>query len=539
MKKTLLAAVVTISLIGLQITGYSQAPTLGSCSEFAIFTSNGAVVNSGISQITGNVGTNSGSSTGFGNVNGGMHDNDLVSAQASADLLIAYNQLNSTIPLFFPSPLLGNGDTLNASIYETAGATTLNGNLYLDAQSNANAVFIIRVQGPLSTAANSKVILINGALACNVYWKIEGLVSMASGTAMCGTVVANNAAISTNANDTIEGRLLSTSGAITIDGTMVYTPIGCGSPVLTGPSAPPLGSAECYAIFSGNGAVTNAGVSMVTGDVGTNVGLTTGFQAINVTGTIHPIPDGSTAACASDLLLAYNYLNTLPHDIELLYPAQFGNNLVLTPHTYLLSSATTFTDTLYLNALGNPNAVFVIKIDGALGTSTFSKVILVNNAQAVNVYWLVNGAVSINDYSEFKGTIVGNNGAVNLATGVNLDGRALTTDGNLITSAVTVIMPPGCNVNGMSDNQPTPEMAVSIYPNPFSTSSVLTLQIAPEIKSCTLRIFTALGEEVMVRNISNPVTIVPTEHLAPGSYLYTIYDTEQNVIQSGLLIALN
>ena len=46
-----------------------------------------------------------------------MHDNNGASAQCAADLLIAYNQLNSTVPTFFPAPLLGNGDTLIAGVY--------------------------------------------------------------------------------------------------------------------------------------------------------------------------------------------------------------------------------------------------------------------------------------------------------------------------------------------------------------------------------------------------------------------------------------
>src|SRR4029077_6042888 len=113
---------------------------------------------------------------------------------------------------------------------------------------------------------------------------------------------------------------------------------------------------------SSDGAVSNSGVTHVTGDIGSNNGSATGYNPLFVTGTVHVIPDGSTAQCASDLLTAYNYVNTLPYDIQLLYPAQFGNNLVLTPHTYRMNSATTFTDTVYLNAEGNPNAVFVFQI---------------------------------------------------------------------------------------------------------------------------------------------------------------------------------
>ncbi len=444
MKSKLLFIISTLALFTFPNVNFGQVINLGTAADFVLFSTVGAVSNTGITHLTGNVGTNNGSSTGFGNVDGGMHDNDLVSGQCAADLLIAYNQLNATIPTFFPAPLLGNGQTLIPGVYEISGATTMNLDLTLDAQGNPNAVFIIRILGPLSTNANSKVKLINNALACNVYWQVEGLVSMASGTTMRGTVIANNAAISMNTGDTLEGRVLSTAGAVTVDGILAYTPIGCGSPVLTGPLEPNLVSVECYALFSSSGPVTNSGTTYVTGDVGTNSGLTTGFNPLFVAGMIHPIPDGSTAAASTDLLNAYNYLNLLPSDIELLYPAQFGGNLVLTPHKYIMNGAVTFTDTVYLNAQGNANAVFVIHTFGAFSTSTYSKVILINGTQVENVYWVVDGALDINDYSDFKGTIICNNGAMDLNTGVTLEGRALTTTGALNTTAITVTMPIGC-----------------------------------------------------------------------------------------------
>lgn len=444
MKKKLLRVITAVSLLSFPILSFAQAPNLGTAASFVLFTSTGAVTNTGNSQLTGNVGTNSGSSTGFGNVNGVMHDNDGATNQAASDLLIAYNQLNTAVPAFFPAPLLGNGDTLNAGVYKISAPTVLSGNLTLNAQGNANAVFIFQIQAAFSVNALSKIKLINGAKACNVFWKVEGMVSIAAATSFKGTIVANNAAINLSTNDTLEGRALSTSGAVTLNGVLAYTPIGCGSPTLTGPAAPNLGTAVCYAIFSGNGSVTNSGVSRVRGNIGTNVGLTTGFNPLYVNGTIHPIPDGSTAACAADLLNAYNYLNTLPKDIELLYPAQFGNNLVLTPHTYLMNAATAFNGTVFLNAQGNANAVFVIKINGALTTSTFSKVKLINGTQAKNVFWKIEGAVNINDYSSFSGTIVANNAAINLATGDTIIGRAMTTNGAVSTSSIVDTITEGC-----------------------------------------------------------------------------------------------
>jgi hypothetical protein len=461
MKTQFLNVLTAVILLMIPILSFAQAPPLGTAAQFVLFSTVGAVGNTGISQVTGNVGTNSGAITGFGNVNGVMLTSNGATAQCAADLLIAYNQLNSTVPNFFPAPLLGNGQILNAGVYSISGAATLNLDLILNGQGNPGAVFIFKIQGPFSTGANSKVKLINGALACNVFWKVEGLVSMAAGTFMRGTVIANNAAINMSIGDTLEGRALSTTGAVNVNGILAYTPIGCGSPVLTGPAAPALGTTQCYALLSASGPVSNAGVTHATGDIGTNVGLTTGFNPLFVTGTIHPIPDASTAQAAADLGIAYTYLNTLPVDIELLYPAQFGNDFVLTPHTYLLNAATVFTGNLYLNAQGNANAVFVIKINGALSTSTYSKVLFLNGTLAKNVYWKVDGAVSINDYSEFKGTIVCNNGAMLLATGVTLEGRALTTTGALGTTAITATMPPGCGgtLSPSISSQPTNQIA--------------------------------------------------------------------------------
>jgi len=530
MKAQLHIYILVALLLAIPFTNYAQAPDLGTAADFVLFSSVGAVTNTGISHITGNVGSNSGSSTGFGNVNGQMHDGGPSSAQCNADLFAAYNELDAAIPGFFPSNLLGGGASLNAGVYFIGEAATLSGNLTLNAQNNPNAVFIFQIEGAFSADANSKVKLINGAKACNVFWKVEGMVSIATGTTMRGTIIANNAAIEMNTGDTLEGRAMSTSGAVTVDGVLAHTPIGCGSPVLTGPTAPDLGSTECYAIFSASGAVSNSGITYVTGDVGTNVGLTTGYNAAYVTGTIHPIPDASTAQAAADLTVAYNYLNNLDYDINLLYPAQFGNNLVLTPHTYLLDAATVFTGTLYLNAQGNADAVFVIKMNGALSTSTYATVVLTNGAQAKNVYWKIEGAVSINDYSDFSGTIVVNNGALGaINTGVVLNGRALTTTGALTTTAVIVEVPDLCAIAvGIDDVDVDEEML--FYPNPFMNS--ITVSVA---EPSELKVFNQLGSLVLSMNLNLTATTIGMD-LPSGVYFYQLM-SKNGVIQAGKLIS--
>lgn len=431
------------ALICLNNSLIAQVINLGTAADFVLFTTNGAITNTGITHLTGHVGSNVCGSTGFGNVDGVMHDQDPASAAATVDINAAYLQLDAAVPAFFPGISLGAGQTLNAGVYSIPAAATLNGTLNFDAQGNPNAQFIIQIEGTLGVGSGAQVVLLNGAQACRVYWKIEGQVSVAANVTLRGTIVANNAAIQMNAGDSLEGRALSINGAIGVDAIVSYTPLGCLAPILTGPGNPIMGTTECFVLFSGIGPVTNVGVTTVTGDVGTNSGLTTGFNPLFVTGTIHPVPDGATAQCGTDFTTIYNNLTALPYDIELLYPAQFGNNLVLTPHVYLMNGAVTLTNILYLNAQGNADAVFVFQINGAFGTSTFSNVILQNGAQAKNVYWVINGATSISDFSIFNGTLI-SQGAIDLMNGVTLYGRALTGVGAISTFAIDAIMPTSC-----------------------------------------------------------------------------------------------
>jgi hypothetical protein len=515
----------------LRTYSFGQAPNLGAAADFVLFSSIGAVGNTGASHLTGNVGTNDGSSTGFGNVDGGMHDADGVSAQAATDLLALYNNLNGTTANFSIAPALGNGDTLVAGVYAIAAASTLNLDLILDGRNNPNAIFIFKIAGSLSVAANAKVKLINGAQACNVFWKVEGLVSISTGVFMRGNIIANNAAISMSSSDTLQGRALAIAGAVSVDGILAYIPTGCGRPILTGAVAPNLGSAGCFALLSGNGPLSNTGVSNISGDVGTNVGLTTGFNPLNVTGQVHPIPNGITAAAATDLGLAYTYLNLLPANIELLYPADFGAKLVLTANTYVMNGAVNFVDTVYLHAHGNANAVFVIKVYGAFSAASQSAVVLLGGAQAKNVYWLVGGAVELNDYANFVGTIVCNNGAIDLKTGVTLQGRALTTVGALTTAAINTTLALSCVPSAVENF--AQQNNLSIYPNPFNSS--INIQLQPTQK-VDFALYNALGVAVLRQTLQAENNQIDTQHLPTGAYFYILSDG-QNILQSGKLIS--
>ncbi|MFC2086889.1 ice-binding family protein [Bacteroidota bacterium] len=544
MKTQLLNVLTAVMLLLIPVINFAQAPPLGTAADFVLFTSVGAMQNVGTYQyltlLTGDVGTNSGSNTNFGNVNGVMHAGDGESSQCAIDVLAAYNFLAAANPdSTIVNPVLGNDSTFKAGTYLLPGAASLDLSLTLDAQGDPNAVFIFKMPaGPpvyaFSTSANAQVKLINGAQACNVFWFVTGAVSMGTGTSMKGTIIAGGS-ISMAAGDTLEGRALTINGSVTVDngdiGLLAYLPVDISAPLPTGPAAPVFVESKGYAVFSSLGDVSDDSTSHVTGSVGGNSALPTGFNPLFVSGNIEGM-NPATAGAAADLLLVYNSLSTLTADIELLAPAQFGNNLVLTPNTYVMNSAVTFTDTLILDATGNADAVFIIKTYGAFASGVHSRVILKNGTQAKNVFWMVNGAVSIGDSSVFKGTIIANNGAIDFHKGASLDGRALTTDGSISTTGMTTVLPTGI----ASFNAGNATKAVIIFPNPFSTSIDIMINDASQINNCELKIYNVLGKELINTTLTKQVTTLEMSELPSGIFLYQVIDNGI-MIQSGKLIS--
>lgn len=463
-----------------------------------------------------------------------MNNANLSTATAVTDLAALYTELLAATTTVLHAGTLGTGEVLDPGVYEIAAAGSIAGTLTLDAGGDENAIFIFKVGGALTTSAGVEVILVNNAKACNVFWIAEGAIGIAAGNTMKGTLIANNAAISIAAGGQLEGRLFSTSGAVAIDGTTARIPLGCSLPTLSGPASPTLASTECFALFTASGALTNTGTSTIVGAVGTNVGATTGFVAGDVTGFIHTGPDAATASCATDLTLLHTYLNTLPVDIELLYPATLGNKLVLTPHTYLMDAATVLTDTLFLNAQNNTNAIFVLSVTGALSTSVGATVHLMNGAQAKNVFWVVNGNVSLNSDANFIGTIVSDAGTIDLAMGADLKGRALTTNGIFTTNNITATVSTMCSSVGVNSFDKSNQ--IIIFPNPFNSHLVINLTTLTIANHTQFVLYNIIGEVVMNTSLNSAINTIETNNLSSGMYIYKVFD-QNGTIQTGRLVA--
>ena len=260
-----------------------------------------------------------------------------------------------------------------------------------------------------------------------------------------------------------------TGNAVTSDGTVTYQWQSVPDDI----SRHYFGTAANFALFTAVGAFSNTGTTQVTGDVGTNAGAFTGFPPGTVTGQIH-VADAVSLQAATDASLAYTYLDNLTCGSVL--GATLGSGQVLTPNIYCIGTSSTLNGNLTLDGQGNPNAVFIFQIDGALSTGTYSNVLLINSASLQNVFWQVNGRFDLADYSVFRGTIV-SNGAINLMESSSLLGRGLAIPGaiSLQNNTVTIVSePPYVNVptGGTSQNYTTDLLTTDTWFQRIATSSL-------------------------------------------------------------------
>ena len=189
--------------------------------------------------------------------------------------------------------------------------------------------------------------------------------------------------------------------------------------------APTLGAASSFAVFTAAGEFNNGGATLITGDVGTNVGPFTGFPPGVVIGNIH-VANAVSAQAATDVATAYGQLNGVTCGAVI--GTTLGSGQILTPNVYCLGGASTLNGELILDGGGDPGALFIFKIGGALSTTTLSSITLRNGASLCNVYFRVDGAFSLGQSSSFMGTVIAE-GAIEFALGASLSGRALSTQG--------------------------------------------------------------------------------------------------------------
>jgi hypothetical protein len=171
----------------------------------------------------------------------------------------------------------GEGEVLQAGVYTVASASTHTGVLTFDGDGDADALFVIIVNGAeaISTLATTSVI--NGAQSCNIFWLVVGALTIGDGCNLKGTYIGSGAIAADTL--TLDGRILTPTGALALTESTVTVPTGLNTSLT-------LGYLGTIILFTGAGAVSNTVItSGIIGSVASNLGTVTGFP--NLQGSIY------------------------------------------------------------------------------------------------------------------------------------------------------------------------------------------------------------------------------------------------------------
>ena len=200
-----------------------------------------------------------------------------------------------------------------------------------------------------------------------------------------------------------------------------------------------LRSAENFAVLAGSG-ITVAGAvnsTTITGDIGTfPTPSITGLGSVVLNGVNHA-GDAFTQNAKNDLLAAYN--DAVGRSATTTYGAIFDlGGLTLAPGVHKDPTSFAITGNLRLDAQGNPNAVWIFQAGTTLITAGSSQVILINGAQANNVFWQVGSSATLGGSSVLQGNVLAN-ASIGLGAGATVDGRLLAQDGAVTLGGNNVI----------------------------------------------------------------------------------------------------
>ena len=90
---------------------------------------------------------------------------------------------------------------------------------------------------------------------------------------------------------------------------------------------------------------------------------------------------------------------------------------------------------IYLDGRHNPDSVFIFQISGNLITNADSEMILVNGANALNVFWQVGSSAKLGGYSLFKGTIL-SYCRIMADEGADVEGRLLADNRYVVDTGI-------------------------------------------------------------------------------------------------------
>ena len=248
-----------------------------------------------------------------------------------------------------------------------------------------------------------------------------------------GTISASGLFTAGAAAGVFNSTIKATSG--TVSGLASVTTTVAAPPAFV-PSAN-LGTAAPNGIMAGT-AVTCITGGTISANVSISPGNTiTGFGPCVITGVQH-LADAVAAQGQIDLTTAYNTLAGLPCPPANAIVANLGGT-TKAAGVYCTASGISVSGTLTLDGGGDPNASFVFQAGTSLVTA--GNIVLINGAQAKNVWWQVGSSATLGTSSQWQGNILTLT-SITLVDNATLTGRALARNGAVSLGTNNVITLP-------------------------------------------------------------------------------------------------
>jgi len=112
--------------------------------------------------------------------------------------------------------------TVGAGTYANDTGFLIEGLLTLDGGGDPAAMFVFTAPS-LASAADSEVVLVNGASAKNVFWCVSGTAELGADSDLRGTVIAEQSIVA-GSGALVVGRLVALSGSVTTSHGMIVLP---------------------------------------------------------------------------------------------------------------------------------------------------------------------------------------------------------------------------------------------------------------------------------------------------------------------------